>query len=120
MIPVTPAVISETAVHVDTMVYGTAVYVDTMAYSPDLVTRVNISETAVHGSDVTVKSSAVETAAVETAMPSASVPSARVGEVWLAKDNSAQQRSCNGHDGSHPSPGGFMILQLLHRQLLLN
>ena len=90
MIPVTPAVISETAVHVHT----TAVDVDTMVCNPDLLTRVDISEIAVHGSDTPVKSadvvhgsdmtvkSAVETAAVETAMPSASVPSVRVGSGW--------------------------------------
>ena len=110
MIPVTPAVISETAVHVNTMVYGTAVYVDTMAYSPDLVMRVNIGETVMYGSDVTVKSSAVETAAVEPAMPSASVPSARVGEAWLAEDSRAQQHSCNAHGGSHLLRSGVAIL----------
>jgi hypothetical protein len=64
----TSADISETAVHVDTVVYN-----------PDLLTGVDISEAVVHGSDTPVKSfgsvhgsdmtvkSAVETAAVETA-----------------------------------------------------
>ena len=92
MIPVTPAVISETtvhvdttAVHVDTMVYGTAVYVDAVVYRPDLLTRVDISDTVVYGSDMTV-----ETAAVETAMPSPSVPSARVGKIRLEEDHRAQ------------------------------
>ena len=79
----TSADISETAVHVDTVVYN-----------PDLLTGVDISEAVVHGSDTPVKSfgsvhgsdmtvkSAVETTAVETAMPSASVPSVRVGSGW--------------------------------------
>jgi hypothetical protein len=87
MIPVTPAVISETAVHVDTVVCN-----------PDLLTRVDISGIVVHGSDTPVKSAdmvhgsdmTVETAAVETAMPSASVPSARVGKIRLAEDHRAQ------------------------------
>ena len=81
MIPVTPAVISETAVHVDT----TAVDVDTMVCNPDLLTRVDISDIVVHGSDMTV-----ETAAMEPAMPSASVPSARVGKIRLEEDDRAQ------------------------------
>ena len=54
----------------------------------------------------------VETAAVETAtMPSASVPSASasVGEIWLAENSRAQQRSCNTHH-SPCLPGiGFPI-----------
>jgi hypothetical protein len=49
MIPVTSADISETVVHVDTMVYN-----------PDLPTRADITETVVHGSDMTVKSAAVK------------------------------------------------------------
>ena len=85
MIPMTSAVISETAVHVDIMVYGTAVDVDAVVYRPDLLTRVDISDIVVHGSDMTV-----ETAAVETAMPSASVPSARVGKIRLEEDDRAQ------------------------------
>jgi hypothetical protein len=86
MIPMTSAGISETAVHVDTMVYD-----------PDLPTRVNISETVVHGSDMTAKSAAMEAPTVEpameaTAMPSTAMPSAfaRVGETWRAEDRHAQ------------------------------
>jgi hypothetical protein len=93
MIPVTSADISETVVHVDTMVYN-----------PDLPARVDISETVVHGSDMTVKSAAVETTTVE----SATVPSARVGKIWLAEDNRAQ-RSCNAHDGACLPRIGFVI-----------
>jgi hypothetical protein len=126
----TSADISVTAVHVDT----TAVYVDTMVCNPDLLTRVDISGIVVHGSDTPVKSadvvhgsdmtvksadvvhgsdmtvkSAVETAAVEAAMSSASVPSARVGKIWLAEDDRAQQRSCNAHDGACLPRSGFVI-----------
>jgi hypothetical protein len=111
MIPVTSTNINETAVYVDT----TAVHVDTMVCNPDRLTRVDISETVVRGSDMTVKSAAVETtgvepAAVEPAMPSTAVPpSARVGEIWLAEDSGAQQRSCNAHDGPHLSRSGLVI-----------
>ena len=84
MIPMTSAVISETAVHVDT----TAVDVDTMVCNPELPMRVDSSETVVHGSDVTVKSATMETAAVEAAtIPSAS---SGVSEIWLTEDSCAQ------------------------------
>ena len=77
MIPMTSAVISETAVDVDTMVCN-----------PDLPMRVDSSETVVHGSDVTVKSATMETAAVEAAtIPSAS---SGVSEIWLTEDSCAQ------------------------------
>lgn len=115
MIPTTPTTnISDTAVYVDAMAYGTAVHVDAIVCDPDLPMRVDSSETVVHGSDMTVKpaavKSAVEPTAVEPAMPSASVPpSARVGEIRLAEDNRAQQRSCNAHDGPHLSRGGLVI-----------
>jgi hypothetical protein len=52
-----------------------------------------------------VKSTTVEAAAVET--PSAAVPSApvrRVGEIWLAENSRAQQRSCNA-DHTPPFAG---------------
>ena len=89
----TPADISETVVLVDAVVYN-----------PDLPRRVDISETVLHGSDMTVKS-----AAVEPAMPSASVPSACLGNIWLAEDSRAQQHSCNAHDGPHLLWSGFAI-----------
>jgi hypothetical protein len=73
MIPVSSANIGERAV-----------YVDTMVYDPDLVARVDISETVVHGSDVTAKSGPVK-----SAMPSAPVSSACVGKIWLAEDSRA-------------------------------
>jgi hypothetical protein len=90
MIPATSTNISETAV-----------YIDAVVYSPDLVMHVDISNTGVHGSDVTVKSAAVETSgmepaveptAVEPAMPTASVPSASAceGKIRLAEDSRAQ------------------------------
>jgi hypothetical protein len=88
----TPADISETVVHVDTVVYNA-----------DLPRRVDISETVVHGSDMTVKSAAVKSAVETTTVEAATVPSARVGKIWLAEDNRAQQRSCNAHDGGLPS-----------------
>jgi hypothetical protein len=106
----TSADISETAVHVDTVVYY-----------PDLLTGVDIRGTVVHGSDTPVKSadsvhgsdmtvkSAVETTAVEPAMPPASVPSARVGKIRLAEDDRAQQRSCNAYNGPCPPGDGFVI-----------
>jgi hypothetical protein len=107
MIPMTSAVISETAVHVDTVVCN-----------PDLLTRVDISGIVVHGSDTLVKSAdvvhgsdmTVETAAVKPAVPSASVPSARVGKIWLAEDHRAHYRSCNAYDGSHLLRSGVAIL----------
>jgi hypothetical protein len=116
MIPVTSTNINETAVYVDT----TAVHVDTMVCNPDRLTRVDISETVVRGSDMTVKSAAVETTGVETtgvepaatepAMPSTAVPpSACVGEIWLTEDSGAQQRSCNAHDGPHLSRSSLVI-----------
>jgi hypothetical protein len=52
-----------------------------------------------------VKSTTVEAAAVET--PSAAVPSAPVrcvGEIWLAENSRAQQRSCNA-DHTPPFAG---------------
>jgi len=106
----TSADISETAVHVDTVVYN-----------PDLLTGVDISEAVVHGSDTPVKSfgsvhggdmtvkSAVETTAVEPAMPPASVPSARVGKIRLAEDDRAQQRSCNAYSGPCSPGDGFVV-----------
>jgi hypothetical protein len=93
----TSADISETAVHVDTVVYY-----------PDLLTGVDISETVVNGSDTPVKS-AVEATAVEPAMPPSSVPSARVGKIRLAEDDRAQQRSCNAYNGPYPPGDGFVI-----------
>ena len=103
MIPVTSTNIGETAV-----------YVDTMIYNPDLVTRVDISGTVGHGSDVTVKStpvkSGVEATAVEPAMPSAPVPSTCVGEIWLAEDSRAQQRSRNAHNEPRLPRSGFALL----------
>ena len=83
----TSAVISETPVHVDTVVCN-----------PNLLTRVDIGGIVVHGSDTPVKSAdvvhcsnmTVKSAAVETAMPSASVPSARVGKIRLEEDDRAQ------------------------------
>jgi hypothetical protein len=106
----TSADISETAVHVDTVVYN-----------PDLLTGVDISEAVVHGSDTPVKSfgsvhggdmtvkSAVETTAVEPAMPPASVPSARVGKIRLAEDDRAQQRSGNAYSGPCSPGDGFVV-----------
>jgi hypothetical protein len=52
-----------------------------------------------------VEAAAVEAAAVET--PSAAVPSAPVrcvGEIWLAENSRAQQRSCNA-DHTPPFAG---------------
>jgi uncharacterized protein YqgV (UPF0045/DUF77 family) len=97
MIPMTPADISETVVHVDTVVYNA-----------DLPRRVDISETVVHGSDMTVKS-AVKSAVETTTVEAATVPSARVGKIWLAEDNRAQHRSCNAHDGACLPRSGFVI-----------
>jgi hypothetical protein len=101
----TSADISETAVHVDTVVYN-----------PDLLTGVDISETVVHGSDTPVKSAGsvhgsdmTVKSAVEPAMPPASVPSARVGKIRLAEDDRAQQRSCNAYNGPCPPGDGFVI-----------
>jgi hypothetical protein len=101
----TSADISETGVHVDTVVYY-----------PDLLTGVDISETVVNGSDTPVKSTRsvhgsdmTVKSAVEPAMPPASVPSARVGKIRLAEDDRAQQRSCNAYNGPCPPGDGFVI-----------
>jgi hypothetical protein len=73
------------------------------------------------GGDTGVKSAAVKTTGVEpaavepamepTAVESATVPStsASLGEIWLADDSRAQQRSCNAHHSSSLPGGGFVI-----------
>lgn len=96
---------------------------------------VDTAETAMHGGDTAVKSTAVETtveatgvettgvdtaameavvepAAVEPAtMEAAAMSSAstRMGEIWLAENSRAQQRSCNAHHSPCLPGGGFVI-----------
>ena len=92
----TSADISETVVHVDTMVYN-----------PDLPTRVDIGEIMVHGSHMTVKS--VETAA----MAAPTMPPSERG-VWRAEHGNAQQRSCDASGSPFcPWPGAIFV-QPLH------
>ena len=54
-------------------------------------------EPTVGGGDMAVKSAAV---------PSASM---RVGEIWLAENSRAQQRSCDAHHSPCLLRGGFVI-----------
>jgi hypothetical protein len=64
------------------------------------------------GVEPTVETAAVETATMPSAtMPSASVPSASasVGEIWLAENSRAQQRSCNTHHSPCLPGSGFPI-----------
>jgi hypothetical protein len=86
MVPVTPAAISETMVET-----GNSTPV----------------EPTVGGGDMAVKSAAMK----PTAMKSAAVPSAsmRVGEIWLAENGRAQQRSCYAHHSPCLLRGGFVI-----------
>jgi hypothetical protein len=85
------------------------------------VTPLDISETAVRGSDMTVKSAALKSAALKSAMeptvPSATVPSAsaRMNEIWLAEDHHTQQRGCYAHNEPCLFGGGLVIARLSHR-----
>jgi hypothetical protein len=58
-----------------------------------------------------VKPAAMEPTVETAAMSSASMPpaSARLGEIWLAENSRAQQRSCNTRHGPCLPRGGFVI-----------